>query len=110
MQKELPIIQFTVLENGQSHTMNVKHGRYPNLMFLLKEELGLESFGQCGGVGRCATCVVETNGIKGNSAIKERNEPATLQKIGYDKENIRLSCQLYITSDLEGAEITLFEE
>ncbi len=110
MQKELPIIQFTVLENGKQHGIKVKHGSYPSLMFLLKEELGLDSFGECGGVGRCATCVVETIGVKGDSAIKERNEPVTLQKMGYHEDNIRLSCQLYITSDLEGAEITILEE
>ena len=85
------------------------HGSYPNLMFLLKEQLSLDSFGECGGVGRCATCVVKTIGIKGISAIKERNEPNTLQKLGYTEDTIRLSCQLYITKDLEGAEITVLE-
>lgn len=109
MKKELPLIQFTVIENEQSYPIKVMHGSYPNLMFLLKEQLGLDSFGECGGVGRCATCVVKAIGIKGNSAIKERNEPATLQKLGYDEETIRLSCQLYITSDLEGSEISIFE-
>lgn len=78
-------------------------------MFLLKEELSLDSFGECGGVGRCATCVVRAIGVKGNSAIKERNEPNTLEQIGFTESEIRLSCQLYITSDLEGAEITLLE-
>ncbi len=110
MQKELPTIQFTVFENGQQHCIKVKHGSYPNLMFLLKEELGLDSFGECGGVDRCATCVVQTNGIRGASALKERNEPVTLVKMGYEEETIRLSCQLYVTDDLEGAEITLYEE
>lgn len=107
---EIPIIQFTVIENEQRFLIKVKHGSYPNLMFLLKEELGLDFFGECGGVGRCATCVVKIIGIKGNSAIKERNEPATLQKMGFDDENIRLSCQIFITSDLEGSEITILED
>ena len=79
-------------------------------MFLLKEKLNLNAFGECGGVGRCATCVVETVGIKGKSMFKERNEPTTLSKLGFEEENIRLSCQLYVTADLEGAVITLLEE
>lgn len=79
-------------------------------MFLLKEKLGFDSFGECGGVGRCATCIIETVGITGNSMIKERNEPTTLTKMGFDEENIRLSCQLYITPDLEGAVITILDE
>jgi 2Fe-2S ferredoxin len=107
--KELPLIQFTVIDNEQRFPIKVTHGSYPNLMFLLKEQLSLNSFGECGGVGRCATCVVKAIGIKGNSVIKERNEPVTLQKLGYDEDTIRLSCQLYITPDLEGSEITVLE-
>jgi 2Fe-2S ferredoxin len=107
--KELPLIQFTVIDNEHRYPIKVKHGSYPNLMFLLKEQLSLDSFGECGGVGRCATCVVKTIGIKGNSSQKERNEPVTLQKLGYEDKTIRLSCQLYITPDLEGSEITILE-
>jgi 2Fe-2S ferredoxin len=107
--KELPLIQFTVIDNGQQLPIKVTQGSYPNLMFLLKEELSLDSFGECGGVGRCATCVIKAIGIQGNSTQKERNEPVTLQKLGYTEDTIRLSCQLYITSDLEGSEITVLE-
>lgn len=106
---KLPYIEFDVIDNEQRYPIKVKYASYPNLMFLLKEELSLDSFGECGGVGRCATCVVKAIGIKGNSAIKERNEPVTLQKMGYEEETIRLSCQLYITKDLEGSEITILE-
>lgn len=109
MTNELPLIQLTVIENEHRYPIKVKHGSYPNLMFLLKEQLSLDSFGECGGVGRCATCVVKAVGIKGNSAIKERNEPAALQKLGYEDETIRLCCQLYVTADLEGSEIFVLE-
>lgn len=109
MNTNLPFIEFTVIDNEQHYPIKTKYGSYPNLMFLLKEQLSLDSFGECGGVGRCATCVVKAAGIKGNSAIKERNEPATLRKLGYKEETVRLSCQLYITKDLEGSAITLLE-
>lgn len=109
MEKEIKTISFTVIENGTQIPIITRHGSYPNLMYLLKEELQLESFGECGGVGRCATCVVKTTGITGNSALKERNEPVTLSKLGFDEAAIRLSCQIYITSDLNGAEITILE-
>jgi len=109
LEKEFKNINFTVIENGTKIPITTRHGRYPNLMYLLKEELQLESFGECGGVGRCATCVVKTSGITGNSAIKDRNEPATLSKLGFEEANIRLSCQIYITADLNGAEISLLE-
>ncbi|MBD0725152.1 hypothetical protein B6A10_08170 [Flavobacterium sp. L1I52] len=109
MKKDRINIHFTVIENGIKIPISTRHGRYPNLMFLLKDELMLESFGECGGVGRCATCVVKTKEIRGNSAIKDRNEPATLSKLGFHETNIRLSCQIYITADLNGAEIEILE-
>jgi len=102
-------IQLTVTENNTNHIVETHVGEYPNLMFLLKDKLLLDSFGECGGVGRCATCVIKAKGIKGNSANKERNEPATLSKIGHTEDDIRLSCQLYITNDIDGAQIELLE-
>lgn len=109
LEKELKNICFTVTENGIQIPITTRHGGYPSLMYLLKEELQLESFGECGGVGRCATCVVQTSGITGNSAVKDRNEPATLSKLGFHEANIRLSCQIYITADLNDAEIKILE-
>lgn len=109
MEKDRINIHFTVIENGIKIPISSRHGSYPNLMCLLKDELLLESFGECGGVGRCATCVVKTKGITGNSAIKDRKEPATLSKLGLEEDNIRLSCQIFITADLDGAEIEILE-
>ena len=99
----------TVIENGNSQLIETYPSSHPNLMFLLRDNLGLDGFGECGGVGRCATCVINTTGITGNSTIKERNEPTNLSKMGYEEESTRLSCQLYITSDLDGAIITILE-
>jgi hypothetical protein len=39
--------------------------------------------------------------LKGSSVIKDRNEPITLARFGYkDEPQIRLSCQLLVSSDL----------
>ena len=102
-------IKFTVIDNDYSELIETQQGSYPNLMFLLRDKLGLEGFGECGGVGRCATCIITAEGITGNSILKDRNEPATLSKMGYEDESTRLSCQLYITSDLDGATITILD-
>lgn len=107
MKKDLKTITFAVIENGTKIPIVTRNGSHPNLMYLLKEELQLDAFGECGGVGRCATCVIKTEGITGNSALKDRNEPATLAKLGFDDTHIRLSCQIYITQDLNGATIEL---
>lgn len=102
-------IQFTVVEDGSEQIIETYVGEYHNLMTLLKDELYLDSFGECGGVGRCATCIVKTSGITGDSAIKDRNEPTTLIKMGYKEDTIRLSCQLLITKDLEGSRIEIID-
>ena len=103
-------IQFTVIEEGQRQQIATFHGTYANVMYLLKDKLFLNSFGECGGMGKCATCIVKTTGVKGNSTIKDRNEPNTLTKLGHTEENIRLSCQLFITQDLEGAQIEILKK
>lgn len=104
------MIRFTVTENNTKHVIETYEGSYRNLMLLLKDKLYLlDDFGECGGMGRCATCQITAVGITGNSNIQDRNEPATLQKNGIDDEKIRLSCQLYITNDLDGAEIEILE-
>lgn len=100
-------INLTIIENGQKTEVKTYHGEYMNLMILLKEVQLLEDFGECGGVGRCATCIVKVSGIKGNSNVKERNEPSTLSKFGYNDNSIRLSCQILITKDLNQSEIEI---
>jgi 2Fe-2S ferredoxin len=100
-------IQFTFIESGVVTTIETTVGAYRDLMVLLNDKLYLDNFGECGGMGRCATCVVKTDGIKGKTNNKERNEPTTLHKMGYTENNIRLACQLMITEDLDGAIIEL---
>ena len=102
-------ICFTVINNGTIRTIETYVHEYPNLMFLLRDKLFLDDFGECGGVGRCATCIIKLNDIKENALKKDRNEPATLAKLGYTAENIRLSCQLYVTTDLEDSQIEIVE-
>jgi len=100
-------IQFTLIDGVSEQVVETHYGEYRNLMALLKDKLYLDSFGECGGVGRCASCIVKTIGIKGESAIMDRNEPATLSKMGYEDKTIRLSCQLLISKDLEGSIIEI---
>jgi 2Fe-2S ferredoxin len=102
-------ICFTVIDNGERHSIETYWGEYPNLMFLLRDKLLLDAFGECGGVGRCATCIIKITGIKGYSIKKERNEPVTLSKMGYEELDIRLSCQLYITSDIDGCQVEILD-
>ncbi len=100
-------IRFTVIESGESHEITTHKGEYRNLMFLIADNLFVESFGECGGQGRCATCIVKVTGLVNNSIGQERNEPITLAKAGYIAEEVRLSCQVYITEALNGVVIDI---
>jgi 2Fe-2S ferredoxin len=93
-------ICFTVIDNNAEQIITTRTGAYNNLMTLLKDKFGLDDFGECGGMGRCATCRIHATGLSGNSLIKERNEGVTLIRQGNGNENIRLSCQLLVTTDL----------
>lgn len=102
-------IHFTVIDDGIATEIETYDVEYKNLMFLLKDHLYLDYFGECSGMGRCATCVIKIEGLTGNAVVKDRNEPVTLSKIGFNEENIRLSCQLLINQDLNDVEIELVE-
>jgi 2Fe-2S ferredoxin len=102
-------ITFSVISNHSKQIIETQVGEYRNLMCLLRDKIYLDEFGECGGMGRCATCVIRIKGLTGNSIAKERNEPVTLSRMGYEDDNIRLSCQLIISTDLDGAAIEILE-
>jgi ferredoxin, 2Fe-2S len=102
-------IHLTYIENNSKHPITTHVGEYNNLMFMLRDKFYLDAFGECGGMGRCATCIIKINGLTGKSTTKEGNEPVTLSKIGFVDESIRLSCQLMVTKDLNNTEIELIE-
>ena len=79
-------------------------------MVLLNNTIYLEGFGECGGQGRCATCLVEVSGIKGSSSKMERNEKTTIDKINLAPSGLRLACQILVTEDLNEALIGISED
>jgi 2Fe-2S ferredoxin len=98
-------IHFVVVENNFEHHIKTYDGEYRNLMLLLNDKIFLDSFGECGGVGRCETCIIKIKCLVGNSTRQERNEFNTLSKMGYIDEDIRLACQLMVNKDLNNVVI-----
>lgn len=103
-------IKFTVTNSGRSQVVKTYKSEYRNLMVLLNNTIFLEGFGECGGQGRCATCVVEVSGMTGTSNTMERNENATINKIKSAPPGLRLACQILVTEDLNEAQIGISEE
>jgi 2Fe-2S ferredoxin len=70
-------------------------------MALIRDKVCPDDFGDCGGMGRCATCQVSIKGGLNSPVHMQRNEAETLRKAGVSHALARLSCQILITEDLE---------
>ncbi len=102
-------IQFTLISGNEIKDVITFHGEYRNLMVLINEKIFVEDFGECKGIGRCGTCLVNFSGKKSTPEM-DRNEKATLVKAGVDGDHWRLSCQIMIDELLEGSVVTIAEE
>jgi 2Fe-2S ferredoxin len=103
-------IFFTLIYFDEKINIATYEGEFRNLMMLINEKIYVEDFGECKGIGRCGTCLVEVESL-GNAALgMERNEKSTLSKVHLKKENLRLSCQILISNALQNARIKIVEE
>lgn len=108
MQAKQKNIRLAVVQDGERIVIETHAHAYRNLMVLLNNHCYLENFGECGGMGRCATCVVHTQ--QAELQAYSRNEARTLAKLPTVEPGTRLSCQIPINSSLDGAEINISGE
>lgn len=102
----MPIdISFEILYDGESRQITTHPNEYANLMMLIYDQFADEEFGDCRGMGKCGTCMVEILNIKKAFVGFDRNEKTTLAKMNVTQQNIRLSCQLMIDDQLNGLQI-----
>ncbi len=109
MNEERKEITITIINTGETHVAKTYQNEYRNLMVLLKDKLCPEDFGQCGGMGRCGTCLVNISGLANNTGASYRNEQITLSKIEISDRAARLSCQIQIDEDLKNAVVEIFD-
>jgi len=102
-------ITFKLVYFDEEIKVETYEGEFRNLMILINEKIYVEDFGECKGIGRCGTCLVEAEGISGNNEM-ERNEKSTLAKCAVKKANLRLSCQIMINKSLQNSVIKIVEE
>lgn len=100
-------IHIKVLLGDEKHDLVTYKGEYRSLMALLFDRLSPEDFGECRGVGRCGTCLIEI--IEGNSTLEayDRNEEITIARLEQDITGCRLSCQIPIDNNLSGVKIKI---
>ncbi|MEO5997561.1 MAG: 2Fe-2S iron-sulfur cluster-binding protein [Chitinophagaceae bacterium] len=102
-------IHFKGLYEGQSYSLDSYSNEYRNLMVLLKDKICPDDFGQCGGQGRCGTCLVKVLGLKADPFEVYRNEKSTIAKMGIVDPEIRLSCQILVNEDLKNVTVELID-
>jgi 2Fe-2S ferredoxin len=100
-------IHVKVLLGDEEYMLETYTNEYRNLMMLLYDKMYIEDFGECKGMGRCGTCVVEILESTNNMSCTVRNEEATLKKTGVANTNIRLSCQILVNDDLKNVIIRI---
>ena len=67
-------IIFTLIYFDEEIKVATYEGEFRNLMILINEKIYVEDFGECKGIGRCGTCLVEAEGLGAAASAMERNE------------------------------------
>ena len=78
-------------------------------MMLIYDKLYPDDFGDCRGMGKCGTCLIEILDCKASPTFMDRNEEATRKRHHIYNENIRLACQILIDEQLDGIKIKVLE-
>ena len=99
-------ISLTILYSSEEYKIQTYAGEYRDLKCLIQDRLFTDDFGQCGGMGRCGTCIVGIGGLKEHSAFL-RNEETTLHRIAPGIDDIRLACQIPVDDELSNLTITI---
>lgn len=96
---------------GETHEVLAPTDMAMNLMELVRSyELAEEgTIGVCGGMAMCASCQCYVNSDHQLPEITD-DEDAMLAEAFYVEENSRLGCQIQITPELNGLEVTLAPE
>lgn len=80
---------------------------YRSLMMLLLDRINPEGFGDCLGMGKCATCMVRIMENENNCTSYDRNEETTIARAGITDKNVHLSCQIQVDQQINGLKITI---
>ena len=95
--------------NGKSHTIDVQNGLTVMEGAVQNDIPGIDA--DCGGGMACATChVYVKEDWLDKLPTKEDGEEDMLDMAYEPKQNSRLSCQLIVTDELDGLEVTIPEK
>lgn len=96
---------------GAIHKVQTPTDMNMNLMEVVRSyELAAEgTIGICGGMAMCASCQCY---VESDHELPEKGdeEEAMLSEAFFVKDNSRLGCQIHITPELDGLEVTIAPE
>lgn len=96
-----------VLTGDEELQLQTYTHEYRNLMMLLFDKIYLEDFGECKGMGKCCTCMIEIVESEHEISSLGRNEEASIQKAGVVNSKQRLACQILVNEELRNATIKI---
>lgn len=102
-------ITINVIHEQEQYELKTYAGEYRNLMVLLNNKLYLEEFGECGGMGRCGTCLIEIIGSSFELPILDRNEDSTIRKMRIISPDVRLACQIMVNRSIDNISLKIYE-
>ncbi|OQP42891.1 hypothetical protein A4H97_12115 [Niastella yeongjuensis] len=108
MEREKNITLF-IEYNGNRQTVETFAGEYRNLMVLIKDQMWVEGIGECGGMARCGTCMVELLNAGENLAVTDTKEAAVIRRSTTAHSTIRLACQILVDETISGLQIKVLE-
>ncbi len=79
-------------------------------MMLIFDRLYPDDFGDCLGMGKCGTCLIEILEFRTQPTFLDRNEETTLERQQVTNKNIRLACQILIDENMDGLKIKLLKQ
>jgi 2Fe-2S ferredoxin len=98
---------FVTDQKGERHTLDAIEGW--QIMEIIRD-YGLPIKAECGGACCCATCHVYVADAWLDKLFPMRDDEDDMLDETFDREdNSRLSCQILMSEDLDGLELTLSE-
>ena len=95
--------------NGKSHTIDVANGLTVMEGAIQNDVPGIDA--DCGGAMACATCHVYVEEKWLDKLPKAEEGEIDMIDMAFEpKKNSRLSCQLIVTDDMDGLEVTTPEK
>lgn len=103
-------ITVKVLYGDQEFELKAYANEYRNLMMLIYDKIYVDDFGECTGMGRCGTCLVEFLNDPNGVTHMNRNGDTTIDKAGMKIASSRLSCQILVDKALHNSKIRIVQQ